>query len=134
MFRAISLLGLTCLFLGCTTGTPVDSSDPTQATVDAGAAALPPFNTADPLAPASHFQSLASVSACKTACWADVPFNACLRQRNRCFRRNELPTHKEHCREMSRTCRKVRADCLHACNGAKAFGLETAEDSEPDTE
>ena len=80
----------------------------------------------------------AAIDACRKACWADIPVDGCKAQRDACFKRaakrdksiaeksvgddaavkaaDKLATDKLHCREMSRTCREIRHDCLAACD------------------
>ncbi len=130
MLRAIQLLGIACLVIGCTeissSPTETDAQNPTS---------LPAFKSTDK---GSIAHTELTADSCKSACWRDVPFNACRRQRNHCLKHKKTAAGKLHCREMSRTCRKVRNDCLEACETNTPqndpLALEPADPDEPGVE
>jgi hypothetical protein len=109
MLRTFALGLVAVGLVACTGAEPVDT------TADAGVQFQAPH--------AKHATAL--VFSCRKACWDDVPFNACKTQRNACFHDATDKAGKDHCREMSRTCRKIRRSCLEACNNTDQAAPES---------
>ena len=108
MLRAIQVLGLVWLVIGCTEVEP---------RADAGAASAPRAAIATQLGSQAHhgIAMTPAIRACRDACWADIPFNACLQQRDACLAQAKTSADTHHCRHMSHTCRKTRRKCLQGC-------------------
>jgi hypothetical protein len=115
---------------GCTTDAPEDSPPQQPAPV------AQPERVAQQPARGVQPDRNTAIEACRKACWDDIPVDGCKAQRDACFKRaakrdkvaaksggelaadmatDKLAVDKLHCREMSRTCREIRHDCLAAC-------------------
>jgi hypothetical protein len=118
MVRA--LVAFVVVIGGCTTDAPEGESQPVERVAQKPAVVQQPAQIAQPAD---------RVAACRKVCWDDIPVDACKAQRDRCFKRatkrddklpdtaapDKLAADKLHCREMALECRKIRHDCLAAC-------------------
>jgi hypothetical protein len=109
MWRAISISILVVACAACTDRLGRDDTGPDAATPQSIVAAR--------LGPESHLgiKMTPAIRACRDACWGDIPFDACLNQRDGCYGDAKTEIDRRHCRHMTHTCRKTRRLCLQGC-------------------
>jgi|HubBroStandDraft_6_1064221.scaffolds.fasta_scaffold675531_1 hypothetical protein len=110
MRQAIWIFGLACLVAACTTEVAGERPD-----AGAGSNALW-YEVIHP-EPQSHGGILLTpeIHTCREACWADIPYNRCLEQKQACLATAQTGVDRRHCTHMTHTCRRTRRSCLRSC-------------------
>jgi hypothetical protein len=57
------------------------------------------------------------VRECRQACWKQIPFDECAKQRDTCLATASTKSDRRNCKRMSLTCRNMRTGCLRGCWG-----------------
>ena len=111
MRGAIWIFAFACLVAACTTEVPG------ELTHDAGAGSNALWYEVIHPEPQSHngITLTPEIHNCREACWADIPYNRCLDQKQACLANAQTGVDRRHCTHMTHTCRRTRRDCLRGC-------------------